>query len=214
MVVVTRRGPNRSFFDLWSLFYDAPWVQRMTYRPAHDAVLRRLHAREPSSVLDVGCGTGQLAARVRRELAGVEVVGCDFSRGMLRQARSRDASCHWVRGDGQCLPFVAASFDAVVSTEAFHWFPSQTDALDEFFRVLAPGGRLLVALINPPLEVLSRAARAYSRAGGQPASWPTRERMRRQVERAGFRVERQRGVFRLPAGLIMPCVLTEAVRPT
>jgi SAM-dependent methyltransferase len=214
MAAMTRRGPSRSFFDLWSLVYDAPWVQRMTYRPEHDAVLRRLHAREPRRVLDVGCGTGQLATRMRRDLDGVEVVGCDFSRGMLSQARSRDAGCRWVRGDAQRLPFAAASFDALVSTEAFHWFPSQADALDEFFRVLAPGGRLLVVLIHPPLEALSRAARAWSRASGQPARWPTRECMRRQVERAGFRIERQRHVFRLPAGLIMPSVLTEAVRPT
>ena len=48
---------------------------------------------------------------------------------------------------------------------------------------------------------------------GAPLFWPTRSRMRRQLESVGFRVEAQRGVFRLPAGLILPSVLTEAVRP-
>ena len=153
---MTRRGPSRSFFDLWSLVYDAPWVQRMTYRPEHDAVLRRLHASEPRRVLDVGCGTGRLATRMRRGLDGVEVVGCDFSRGMLTQARSRDAGCRWVRGDAQRLPFAAASFDVVVSTEAFHWFPSQADALDEFFRASqASGAAQPVTLAAKPCWVVT-----------------------------------------------------------
>ena len=86
-------------------------------------------------------------------------------------------------------------------------------ALREFFRVLTPKGRAFVSLVNPPLEVMSRAGRHLSKLAGQPARWPTRGRMRRQVEAAGFRVESQRHVFRVPAGLILPSVLTEATRP-
>jgi ubiquinone/menaquinone biosynthesis C-methylase UbiE len=207
------RGPDRRFFDLWSLFYDAPLVQLVTYRPVHDAVMRVLGRLSPRSVLDVGCGTGLLAARMRRQLGAVRVVGCDFSRGMLHRARARDVACGWVRGNALALPFRDGSFQALVSTEAFHWFPSQPDALREFFRVLAPGGYVLIALINPPFEGVSRAASAGSRLIGQPATWPTRGRMRRQVEQAGFRVESQRRVLRIPFALALPTVLTVAVRP-
>jgi SAM-dependent methyltransferase len=208
-----RARPDPRFFDVWSFFYDAPLVQRLTYRPAHDAVLRGLRGVGVQRVLDVGCGTGQLAARLRREIRGVHVVGCDMSRGMLRQARARDAGCTWVRADAGRLPFGDASFDAIVSTEAFHWFPSQADALAEFYRVLVPGGRALVALINPPFESLSRATRVGSRLLGEPLYWPTRKRMRKQVEAAGFRVERQRRIFRIPASLAFPAILTIALRP-
>jgi ubiquinone/menaquinone biosynthesis C-methylase UbiE len=207
------RGPDRRFFDLWSLVYDAPLVQLVTYRPVHDAVMRVLGRISPRSVLDVGCGTGLLAARMRRQLGAVRVVGCDFSRGMLRRARARDGACGWVRGNALALPFRDGSFQTLVSTEAFHWFPSQPDALREFFRVLAPGGHALIALINPPLEGVSRAASAGSRLIGQPATWPTRQGMRQQVEQAGFRVESQRRVLRIPFALALPTVLTVAVRP-
>lgn len=214
MDMTTRQGPDRWLFDVWSRFYDAPLVQRLTYRPEHDAVLRALRSGAHERLLDVGCGTGLLSARIARALPGCGVVGCDFSRGMLERAAAGRRSARWVRGDALRLPFADASFDVLVSTEAFHWFPDQPAALTEFRRVLEPGGRLLVSLINPPVAALSRLTQAGSALLGEPLYWPTRSRMRRQVEAAGFRVEAQRHVFRVPAGLILPSVLTEAVRPT
>lgn len=206
-----RGGPDRGLFDLWSYVYDAPLVQRLTYRPEQEAVLRRLAGPPPGRVLDVGCGTGRLAARIRGEL-GLPTVGCDFSRGMLVRARARSRRVSWVQAEAGRLPFGDASFDALVCTEAFHWFPDPQGALAEMRRVLAPGGRLLVSLVNPPLEWLSRAFRAASRLAGEPLLWPTRPRMRGWVEAAGFRVEEQRRVFRIPAGLTLPTVLTVARR--
>ena len=207
------RGPDRRFFDLWSHIYDWPLVQRLTYRPEQDAVLRELRRGACRRLLDVGCGTGLLTSRVSRALPGIEVVGCDFSRGMLREACGNGPAVDFVRGDALRLPFRDGAFDAVISTEAFHWFPDQSAALVEFFRVIAPKGRLLVSLINPPLEALSEVTRVGSQLVGGPLYWPTREKMRLQTEEAGFRVEDQRMIFRLPLGLVMPSVLTVATRP-
>jgi SAM-dependent methyltransferase len=205
-------GPDRRFFDVWSIFYDLPLVQRLTYRPEHDAVVRALRRAPPRRILDVGCGTGLLSARIHAEMPGSRVVGCDFSGGMLGRARQRTARVHWVRANALRLPFADERFDGLVSTEAFHWFPDQPAALRDFRRVLAPGGRLLLSLINPPSEALSRITRAGSVLMGEPLYWPTRTRMREQVEAAGFRVVDQRMVYRVPAGLVLPSVLTEAVR--
>lgn len=206
------RGPDRWFFDIWSRFYDAPLVQRLTYRPEHDAVLAALRRARSRRVLDVACGTGLLASRIRREL-GAEVVGCDFSRGMLAQAAAHQRADGLVQGSALALPFDSESFDAVVSTEAFHWFPDQRGALREFLRVLVPDGRLFVSFVNPPLAVMGRAAGRISQLLGEPARWPTRGQMRRLVEDAGFQVESQRLVLRVPATLILPSVLTVARRP-
>jgi len=206
-------GPHQRFFDLWSRVYDAPIVQRLTYRPVQDAVMRELRRSAPGRVLDIGCGTGLLTSRIRDELAPRSIFGCDFSRGMLRQAAVKNPDLSWVRGNALRLPFPDASFGAIVSTEAFHWFPDQDVALAEFFRVLEPKGQLLVALINPTAEWLSRAARLGSRLMGEPAKWPTRTQMRRKTEAAGLRITAQRTVFRLPAPVLLPCVLTVSTRP-
>ena len=211
-------GPTRGFFDAWSRVYDFPLVQLATYRPVHDAVLRTLAAEPCARVLDVGCGTGRLAARLIDTPGVRSVVGCDFSAGMLAHAaeRLRAASAGstrvaLVRGDATRLPFADGSFDAAVSTEAFHWFPDQGAALRELGRVLRPNGRLLLALVSPPFEIVADVVEIGMRLVGQPLWWTTPSRLRAQVESAGFRVERQRRIFRIP-GFLLPPMLTVARR--
>ena len=208
-----RTGPDPWFFDVWSRVYDAPLVQRLTYRPEHDAVMRILRVGPHGRVLDVGCGTGLLAARIRSELPGARVVGCDFSAGMLAQAARHRRAAALVQGSALALPFAAGSFDAAVTTEAFHWFPDQRRALGELRRVLVPGGRLLVSLVNPPLEAMSRVGARVSRLLGEPARWPTRAGMRRLLESADLEVASQHRVLRVPGLLLLPSVLTVGVRP-
>jgi ubiquinone/menaquinone biosynthesis C-methylase UbiE len=206
-------GPRRSLFDTWALFYDLPLLQRTTYRPVHDAVLKMIGQRKPQAVLDVGCGTGQLATRVRRTLPAARVVGCDYAHKMLSQAAERSGAPVWVQGDAGRLPFRDQRFDCLLSTDAFHWFPDQAAALDEFRRVLKPGGYLILALVNPRASALSAITRVGSRFVGAPFYWPTRSALRDALHAAGFRVHAQHGVFRVPGFVLLPAVVTIAERP-
>ena len=207
------RGVGARFFDLWSEVYDVGWVQQLAYRPVHDAVIDALVRRPRRAVLDLACGTGLLTRRMRETLPGARIMGCDFSSGMLEHARRADADLAWVQGNALALPFAEGRFDTVVSTEAFHWFPQPRTALAEIHRALEPGGQLLLAFINPPSPLLSEMARVGSRLIGDPVRWPTRPRLRGWLEAAGFRIESQRRISRLPAGILLPPVLTSAVRP-
>ncbi len=205
-------GPAPWFFDAWSHVYDLPVTQWVTYHPVHDAVLEALPRRACHRLLDLGCGTGQLAVRMKQARPHAVVTGCDFSAGMLSRARARSNTVRWIQADATRLPFRDAAFDALTSTEAFHWFPDQAAALAECHRVLAPGGRLLIALVNPHTAVVSELAYASSRLMGQPFYWPTSGEMRRRLETAGFQVQHQRRILRL-SGLLFPAVLTYATRP-
>lgn len=206
-------GPQRWFFDLWSRVYDLPLVQWTTYWPVHDAIMRELARHDCRRVLDIGCGTGQLAVRIARELPGASVTGCDFSRGMLARAAARDGRVPWVQGDAGCLPFRERAFDAVVSTEAFHWFPDQDRACAELHRALLPGGHVMLALVSAPSHAVASALHGGSRLLGEPFYWPTAAELRDRLERAGLRVLGQERIFRLPGGLLFPPVLTLARRP-
>ena len=168
-------GPRQSFFDIWSRFYDAPMVQQAIYRPVHEAVLKELARQRGGRIADVGCGTGILTVRLAGELGADTVCGFDFSLGMLEQASARQVG-PWVQADAQRLPLPSESLDAVVSTESFHWFPDPDAALAEFHRVLAPGGRLVVGMVNVRTAAMARVVSTVSAVLGQPARWPTRAR--------------------------------------
>jgi ubiquinone/menaquinone biosynthesis C-methylase UbiE len=203
-------GARRDLFDVWSRVYDTSWIQRAVYRPVHDAVVATLDGQPVRGVVDVGCGTGLLTRRLARSHPDARVVGCDLSLEMLEHAARRDSRVSWVQGDAQLLPVRDAVADVVVCTEAYHWVRDQAAALADINRVLVRNGTLLLALVNPRLRVLAGVARVASSAAGEPVRWPTRDELRADLERAGFRVVRQQELARLPGRLLFPAVLTTA----
>jgi ubiquinone/menaquinone biosynthesis C-methylase UbiE len=99
-------------------------------------------------VLDVATGTGRLPSALFGGRFHGQVIGLDFSLGMLRQARTKlnpygERVC-LVWKDASHLPFSDESFDAVTCLESLEFFPRPLDVLDEMVRVLAPGGVLFV----------------------------------------------------------------------
>lgn len=98
-------------------------------------------------VLDVACGTGILAreATLRTGPTG-SVIGLDPSAGMLAVAERIAPRVEWRQGMAESLPFLDHSFDVVVSQFGLMFFTDRRQAIREMLRVLAPGGRLVVAV--------------------------------------------------------------------
>ena len=193
-------------FDRIAHLYDTGWVQRALYTAVQDRALDELRAWRPASVLDVGCGTGIFADRLDRELAPGGVAGCDLSAGMLAEGAARSRRVSWVRGDSARLPFRRGAFDAVVCTQAFHFF-DQPQAWAEFHRILAPGGHALVGMIHPRTSIGSdRFSRLSSAASKTRVTFPTAAEMRRTATAAGFDVIAQPHIdwrFRLAVPLVL-----------
>jgi ubiquinone/menaquinone biosynthesis C-methylase UbiE len=109
--------------------------------------------------LDVGCGTGFLSL----ELAGRghRVSGIDFAPQMLAEARRKAAAqglaVRFEEGDAEQLPFAAASFDLVMTRHVLWTLPHPEAAIDEWIRVLRPGGRLAVMDSQFDPSVLERS---------------------------------------------------------
>ncbi|WP_428263011.1 class I SAM-dependent methyltransferase [Haliangium sp.] len=96
-------------------------------------------------VLEVGCGTGLILARVGTFAA--EAVGVDLSRGMLTRARERGLTV--VQGSATALPFADACFDVTCSFKVLPHVPDIRAALAEMARVTRPGGHVLAEFYNP-----------------------------------------------------------------
>jgi len=138
-------------FTQWSNSYDRSILQWLLFGPSHRVLIRRIRdvaGDRPLKMLDVGCGTGLFATRVRAALPHVEVCGVDLVPGMLRKGQPRwrldPAHVFPVRGDSERLPFGSRSFDIVTCANSFHHYPRQDRAIAEMRRVLRFEGRLMI----------------------------------------------------------------------
>lgn len=129
--------------------------------------------RPGQRVLDVACGTGVLARELesRAGRAGL-VAGLDPSPGMLEVAKQLGPTVEWWQGVAESLPFQDESFDAVVSQFGLMFFSDRPKALGEALRVLAPSGRLAVAVWNSLDDIPAYAAEValVERIVGRPAA--------------------------------------------
>jgi len=122
-------------FNLLAGFYD-----QVGQYSATEPLLGLLSLSPSSLLLDAGGGTGRIAAALRGMVSDVYVA--DSSRGMLRRAVRKGLST--VCAPAECLPFLSESFDRVIMVDALHHVLDQKQTIRELWRVLIPGGRIVI----------------------------------------------------------------------
>jgi len=184
------------------------------------ATTRAVGPRAGETILDVAAGTGTSSASLARN--GASVVAADFSEGMIEVGRRRQAGNPFVRfvqADATALPFDDDSFDAVTISFGLRNIVDPKKALAEFFRVVKPGGRVVVCEFSqPPLTPIRAGYSAYLKYGmpvlarvasSNPAAyeylmdsiqaWPNQRELASWLREAGL----ERVAFRnLTAGIV------------
>lgn len=182
--------------DILSLWQDRAWR----------VATRRAVAAEPGMrVLDLAAGTGTSSEAYAD--AGVAVVPCDFSTGMVGVGKRRRPDLSFVAGDATRLPFADESFDVVTISFGLRNVVDTELALREMRRVTRRGGRLVICEFSRPTfapfrvlytwyltHVLPRVARlvssntdAYGYLAESITAWPDQQGLARLVSSAGWR---------------------------
>ena len=169
-----KRRYNRHLFATIARRYDL--ITRLLSYGQDQRWKRRLVALSGitpgARVLDLACGTGDLAALLAAQ--GARVTGLDLTREMIDLARRRPEArpVTWMVGDMMHLPCRDASVDVVTAGYGLRNMPALEAALDEIARVLTPGGRFLALDFDRPASgVLRRSYLAYLWSVGSLVGW-------------------------------------------
>jgi demethylmenaquinone methyltransferase / 2-methoxy-6-polyprenyl-1,4-benzoquinol methylase len=181
--------------DVLSLGQDRRWRRALEHA---------VEAGVGERVLDLAAGTGTSSEPFAD--AGVFVVPCDFSMGMLRVGKRRRPDLPFVAGDALQLPFADASFDAVTVSFGLRNLNDIEAGLGEMLRVTRPGGRLVVCEFSHPtwtpfrtvyVEYLMRALptlarrvssspEAYGYLAESIRAWPDQRALAGRIAAAGW----------------------------
>ncbi|MFH8574352.1 class I SAM-dependent methyltransferase [Streptomyces sp. NPDC017993] len=180
---------------------DSPLRFAAAMRRMEVIAARKLALPPTSSVLDAGCGVGETARTVARSSGGY-VTGIDGIESDIAIARQRSARAgepgrrtRFLRANYHALPFANASFDGLYTMESFVHSPNPRQGLAEFFRVLRPGGKLvMLEYSSTPQAQLSPRARTALHRVCELSAMPglltmTHGELERLLQQTGFTVE-------------------------
>ena len=135
--------------------------------PLAEDLIEAASLRPDERILDVACGTGVVTKRAAKRVgAQGRVAGLDVNPGMLSVARTTmpaDAAIDWYETSAEAMPLPDSSFDVILCQMGLQFMPNKLKALQEFRRVLQPGGRVVFNLPGPRPEMFAELAEALSR---------------------------------------------------
>ncbi|MGP1609206.1 MAG: methyltransferase domain-containing protein, partial [Burkholderiales bacterium] len=158
-------------------------------RAVADRLLLHAHAPAPETVLDLGCGTGYCAGRLRAQFPDANVVALDLALPMLRASATRvSEDTRLLCGDLQALPLRSASCDLAVCSLALQWCADVPRVFAELWRVLRPGGQALLSTFGPATLGELRAAWSSVDRHVHVNGFPPRAQLQQAAGAAGFDV--------------------------
>src|SRR3990170_5260340 len=144
-------------------FYDSI-IKIFAFEKFYQKIAKQIPPDKTVQILDVGCGTANLAIAIKKRSPNAEILGIDPDEKILKIAKEKiqkeKLNIKLVKAFAQKLPLKQNSFDYVVSSFAIHHIPShlKNQAFYEMYRVLRSGGTILIIDIGKPKNLLAKIA--------------------------------------------------------
>ncbi|MGI6224977.1 MAG: class I SAM-dependent methyltransferase [Peptococcales bacterium] len=191
---------KQSIWDFWANRYEKLWVQKYSLKPTRDLLIAELrkhllaiNLQENINLLDVGCGTGQLLEEIKENInhPNLDLSGIDRSIPMIAVAKKKHLTANLQIGDALDLPFSDSQFDIVTCSHSFPYYQDKLRALQEFKRVVKPGGIIFLIQVSEN-NLYDKLIMKLVKLTTGPAAYPSRAEIKEMVKRAGLNLVEQK----------------------
>jgi len=139
-------------WDFWANKYDRLWVQKYSLKPTRDyitTVIEKNRNSEASiTLLDIGCGPGELIEQLENHFDNIEVTGIDFSKGMLAVSQSRNKRATHIKMDVADLHSLNDKFDIIVCTHSLPYYKEPHKFIKDLHGILADNGKIYMGFAS------------------------------------------------------------------
>ena len=157
------------------------------WRLDYGHVLAEIETLRPESLIDIGCGPGGFLRAVQKRFPEIQLNALDLSEEMAGETQERlGRSAVVTVGDAEHMPLEGGQYNVVTCNMSIHHYPDPQDAVNEMYRILAPGGTLLLNDMDCAASIRALANWVFPRLPGGDVKMYTRREITEMIQNAGF----------------------------
>ena len=157
------------------------------WRADYRHVMKEIERFRPASLIDIGYGPGGFLCAVQKRFPDIQLNALDLSEEMVRETQERlGPSAVAIVGDSERMPLESEQYEIVTCNMSIHHYPHAQDAVNEMYRILKPGGTLLLNDMDCASPIRALANWAFPRLPGGDVKMYTRREITQMIQEAGF----------------------------
>ena len=157
------------------------------WRADYRSVMKEIERFQPANLIDIGCGPGGFLCAVQKRFPDIQLNALDLSEEMVRETQDRlGPSAVAIVGDSEHMPLESERYEIVTCNMSIHHYPHAQDAVNEMYRILKPGGTLLLNDMDCASPIRALANWAFPRLPGGDVRMYTRREISQMIQEAGF----------------------------
>ena len=157
------------------------------WRADYRHVMKEIERFRPASLIDIGCGPGGFLCAVQKRFPDIQLNALDLSEEMVRETQERlGPSAVAIVGDSERMPLESEQYEIVTCNMSIHHYPHAQNAVNEMYRILKPGGTLLLNDMDCASPIRALANWAFPRLPGGDVKMYTRREITQMIQEAGF----------------------------